>query len=388
MSPRVLFYSIVDPRQPGGVELFLSRLIARVRAEGWPAVELRAAPPARPGAEVCPLHVRPDPRRRHHVPSLLRLGRILLRHRPAVVNIHFITAQALCFFALRRFFGYRIVLSAHGSDVMLPDEQTRPLLAHLLSRADAITVVSASLRGRVLAHDGVDPARVHLIPNGVDCDFWSPAADGPKGGARLIAVGRLERVKGVDVLIDAFARLAEQHPDARLTIVGDGGERAALERQAATLGLSDRIAFLGTMDAAGVRQCYRQANLFVLPSRSEGLPLALLEAMACALPAVAARVGGVGEVMTPATGLMVPPEDPPALAAALSDMLDDPARLRAAGRAARQRAGFFSSISAERAYIDLLQAISGATGDRGRLGAVSGAEGAAGRKRPAEQHVR
>ena len=159
-------------------------------------------------------------------------------------------------------------------------------------------------------------------------------------------------MKGFDVLLDAFAAGAPE--GGRLVVAGEGEERAALLARASALGLADRVEFAGHLDREALRALFRRAGLFVLSSRREGMPLVLLEAMASGLPAVATAVNGVPEVMTPACGEMVPPEDPGALAAAIGPRLGDAARLAREGDAARRRAEAFDAERSYAAYEDVL----------------------------------
>jgi glycosyltransferase involved in cell wall biosynthesis len=156
----------------------------------------------------------------------------------------------------------------------------------------------------------------------------------------ILGMGRLARQKGFDILIEAFARLAHRHPCWDLVIYGEGPERRALERMRDEYGLGERVAMPGLI--ADPREAFRRSDLFVLPSRYEGFPNALLEAMASGLPVVASRCpSGPAEIIEDArTGLLVPPEDPSALAAAIEKlMLDEKLRfsLGAAAREVREK---------------------------------------------------
>jgi len=345
VKKRVLAYTIVDPGQPGGVEAVLRGVISALRYNDLSVHELRA--------NDCPLYVRDDPQRRLHLPSLMRAVKALLRVRPAVVNVHFVTAETVYFAWLKRLFGYRLILSLHGSDLLLPDRQTSAMMPSILARADAVTVVSHQMRRSLEEVPGIDMNRVHVIPNGIDPDFWCPPSVPRTPDSTLLCAGRLEPVKGFDLLIAAFADIADICPDARLVIAGDGSQRDELGRQAAAAGLSDRVAFSGFLGREALRAAYREADLFVMPSRSEGFPVALLEAMATGLSFVAADVGGVGEIATPQSGSCVPPGDVRALGRALADAMGK-RDLPASGRAARQRAKEFSVERSEHLYVELI----------------------------------
>lgn len=182
-------------------------------------------------------------------------------------------------------------------------------------------------------------ARPRVILNGVDTDRFAPgdrhaarAALGLPQHARIIGIAaRLERVKGVDIAVDALAELN----DAVLAIGGTGSERAALEQQARERGVADRIRFVGHLDDTAT--LYRAVDVLCLPSRAEGLPLAPLEAQACGTPVVATRVGGVPAAIDGISGMLVDPENPPALAQALRKALHGTAQCDgiAAGTSAR-----------------------------------------------------
>ncbi len=163
-----------------------------------------------------------------------------------------------------------------------------------------------------------------VVMNGVDTARFAPtdraaarAALGlPADGALLGVAARLERVKGVDVALAALALLPG---DFRLAIAGGGGEADALRAQAAGLGIAHRVHWLGVLD--DMARFHPALDLLLVPSRNEGLPLAPLEAQSCGVRVVAAEVGGVAAALCPATGALVPPENPEALADAIRDAL-------------------------------------------------------------------
>jgi glycosyltransferase involved in cell wall biosynthesis len=180
--------------------------------------------------------------------------------------------------------------------------------------------------------------RAHVVPNFAhDFAGLAPAAlPTPAGAKRLLALGRLHPNKGFDVLLRALALL----PGAHLSLAGEGPERAALERLARELGVAERLAFLGWRQDTGA--LLAACDVFVCPSRHEPLGNVVLEAWSAARPVVAAAAQGPVELIREGeTGLLVPKEDPAALAAAIAGVLADPARaasLAAAGRAEFARA--------------------------------------------------
>ena len=180
----------------------------------------------------------------------------------------------------------------------------------------------------VCAALGGEPPQVIL--NGIDTTRFQPgdrqaarSALGLPPHGRVIGISaRLEHVKGVDIALEALARLdGEAVRDVTLAIAGSGSLLATLEQQAVALGIADRVAFLGHLD--DMAAFYPALDVFCLPSRAEGLPLSLLEAQSCAIPVVATRVGGVCDAVCDATGHLVPSEDPSALASALQCSLQE-----------------------------------------------------------------
>ena len=181
-----------------------------------------------------------------------------------------------------------------------------------------------------IVHCGVTPARYGTAPR--------PAFSG-----HVCFVGRLDAVKGVPLLLDAFAATRPRHPTARLTIAGDGPARAALEAQVQSLGLTGAVRFTGSLDEDGVAALLDSADMLVLPSFAEGLPVVLMEALASRIPVIATQVAGVPELVEDGvSGFIVPPGDVDTLAVRLDRLLSDPELCAAMGAAGRRKveAGF------------------------------------------------
>jgi len=231
--------------------------------------------------------------------------------------------------------GLPAVIQVHGSDVRMVDQFGARLdgTRAAIREADGVIAVSAELAQRVAAF-GAAPEKIRVIVDGVDRQVFHP---GPRAQARaelglsadtrhLLFIGNLLPVKGVDVLLQACALLDRRMPDWQLHLIGEGSLRQALERSAQTLGIAAKVRFHGSMPQQALPTWLRAADLFVLPSRSEGIPNVLLEASACATPYVASAVGGIPEIARLGASVLVPPEQPEPLAAAIADSLASPPR--------------------------------------------------------------
>jgi glycosyltransferase involved in cell wall biosynthesis len=218
---------------------------------------------------------------------------------------------------------------------------------------DGMVVLGGEARAAVVAR-GWPAARVAVVGNGCPVPpaprrgWVRPELGLPDGAVLLACVGTLIPRKGYDVLLRAVGPLLAGRPERHLLVVGDGPDRAALEALAADQGVRAQVRFLGLRnDAAAL---VADADLFVLASRAEGLSFALLEALAAAVPVVATAVGDHRAVVTPETGLLVPPGDAEALRAAVAAALDDLPTARA--RAAAGRALVARDFSVDRQVED------------------------------------
>jgi L-malate glycosyltransferase len=197
-------------------------------------------------------------------------------------------------------------------------------------------VVPSGFLKVVFARFGIEAA---IVPNVVDLRRFSPAAAGESAPAEphLVVTRNLEPVYDNATALRAFAIVWQRHPSARLTVAGSGPERAALEALAAELGIAGQVRFAGRLDRAEMADLYRRATLMLNPSRTDNTPNSVLEAWACAVPVVSTRVGGVPYLVDDGrTGILVPPQDPQALADAALAVIEQPA-LRASLAQAGQR---------------------------------------------------
>ncbi len=210
--------------------------------------------------------------------------------------------------------------------------------ARIAAAADRIVAASQMERHHLVGHHATDASRVAVVPCGVDTDLFRPgagaearAALGLDGRAVVLYVGRIAPIKGLDTLLDAVARLRDGGRALRLIIVGGDadepldGHEAELRRRVERLRLGDAVRFVGAQPQATLRAYYVAADVTVLPSYYESFGMVALEAMACASPVVASRVGGLATtVRDGVTGFLVPDGDVAALAARLDAVLSDP----------------------------------------------------------------
>ena len=278
---------------------------------------------------------------------------------PAVVHTHGYRPDVLDGGVARRA-GLPVVTTVHGFTG--GDTKNRVyewLQCRALRRFDAVVAVSSPLKTR-LVRVGVPEERVHVVQNAFVPDAWQgarPALDraaarralGLGVGARDFVVGwvgRLSHEKGADVLLDALGKVGDVPVVAAL--VGDGVARRPLEERARRLELNGRVRWCGAVPDAGA--LFRAFDLFVLSSRTEGTPMVLFEAMDAGVPVIATSVGGVPETVSPREALLVPPERPEALAAALREAYDAPAAMRARADCARERLVAFAAKPWARRY--------------------------------------
>ena len=197
-------------------------------------------------------------------------------------------------------------------------------------RAPRVLTTSDYCRQAIVRHYGADPAKIALVPEGIDLARWQAAAhNSERAGRTVLCVARQYPRKHVDDLLRAFVTVRRRIPDARLAIVGDGPEHARLRRLAIELGLGNVARFLGSLPDDQLLAWYARSDLFCLPSVQEGFGIVFLEAMAAGLPIVATSAAAIPEVVPHGlAGTLVPPASPLALAEALCELLERPALRR------------------------------------------------------------
>ncbi len=353
MSARVRVLFVVGNFVAGGAERHLLELwrrldrdrfdvrIACFRNEGQFAPDVAAL-----GLPVHELRVG----RRIYDPTgwlgFARLVHLVATFRPDVVHGYLFGPNLFATLAGRLAGVRAVVVAKRNVDAFeTPRQVAMQRIAHRW--ATHVTAVSDTVADTVVAL-GVPRERITVIPNGVDATRFDAIPDPapPNGRPAVIgSVGCLEARKDYGTLLEALARLAVRGRAFELRLVGEGRERAALEARAGAPELAGRVAFLG--ERRDVEAQLASFDLFVLSSREEGIPNALLEAMAAGRPAVATAVGGTPEVFRDgADGWLVPAQDPKALAAALEDALAHPAEAARRGAEARRHARSVHSLDA------------------------------------------
>lgn len=266
--------------------------------------------------------------------------------RVRVIHAHNYEA-ALPALVAKRLTGVPLVVTLH-----LPaPEPFEPLERRLLQAADAVIAVSASLAAEYRER-GWQLRSPVVIPNGVDLQQFRPGPAMSREPGRLLFAGRLVPQKGADLAIRALASLAGSLPELHLSIAGAGPWEQAYRNLARRLGCPDRVDWLGWLDPEALAWHYRRCTAFLMPSRYEPFGLSALEAMACGATVIAARAGGLPEfVRDGATGVLTPPSDPEALAAAIRKVVCDPVGSDRLGSAA---AAYARELGWERVAEDTL----------------------------------
>ena len=330
---RLLVFS--GARAWGGAEIVLGHLLAALGPDIEPMVlgvdaavvqRIAARRPGMPTQLVPPIETKRDVR------AMLRHRRAIAAARPDIIQLNLPVpfAEQYTVLAAVTVPGVRVVVVEHLPMAIA----SRPgrVLKRLTSRRLAAHVAVGSGAAREIERLCALPyGSVRAVPNGVPDVPLPPTTRAPEfvvGG-----IGRLERQKGFDVLVRAVARV----PDARLVLVGDGRERGALQLLADECGLGDRFTVTGWVD--NPREFLPSFDVVAMPSRSEGLPLVLLEAMLAARPVVATGVGSIPDALRDgSTGLLVPVDDVASLGGALRLLATDPLLRRRLGAAAREHA--------------------------------------------------
>jgi glycosyltransferase involved in cell wall biosynthesis len=337
---RVLMLS-VDPRVPGGIAQFIETLKSRLTCSDVTHLSVGSIPGEHESPLSVFLRVVVTPIR---VAALDLFGRYDVVHLNASLTPKSAIRDALILLALRLSGQRNVLLYIHGwrwdlAQRIARNRALRALANFLLAGTQRILVLAPEFRAALIAI-GVDPARIEVTRTMFDSADVRPAAIGRPTRRRVLFMSRIERGKGVFELVEGFARISGRHPDVDLVLAGTGEALAEVRRMIAGLGLQERVMLPGYVRGAEKAALLGNCSVFVLPSYGgEGMPVALLEALAAGLPVITSRAGGIPHVIRDSEhGLMLDEITPEGIACALDEMLSRAAWWNRVGQANRRYA--------------------------------------------------
>jgi N-acetyl-alpha-D-glucosaminyl L-malate synthase BshA len=308
-----------------------------------------------------------------HYPYTLALAskqhEVALQMGLQVLHVHYAIPHATTAWLAKEMLGpghpLKVITTLHGTDITLVGQEAslHPITKFSIERSDAVTAVSTYLKDETIRTFGCEQCRIAVIPNFVNLAEYRPAdektGDGLRpAGHKLVAhVSNFREVKRVKDVVRVFARIRRAMP-ATLLMIGDGPERDDAEREARELAVAPDVRFLGKIDT--VAPLLQQSDLFVLPTQAESFGLAALEAMACGVPVVGSRAGGLPEVVEDGkSGILEPPGSVEAMGRRSIELLRDPERHRAMAAAAVERARLFDADRIVPMYEALYREVAG-----------------------------
>ncbi len=374
---RILLFYFAELGHIGGVEMTVVKLAEAFAKRGHPAGILEFSYTWKPrresenGIPVWGIAAPSDPT--WHRPrswgsftrATLQFTQVVRQFGPDVINVHYPLSQALPIIGAKFFRPrWRLVVTVHGSEIRVSPSlapQIGRWQARLLRTADAVTAVSESLLQDTLCKYPDPAGKSQVIPNGVGAEWFEhSSAQGNYEQKYILFVGRLHPIKGSDLLLHAWKQLSPRFPGVQLWLVGDGPERAKLELLTKQIGVSSTTKFLGQKTQEELPALYRGADAYVLPSRSEGMPLCLLEAGASRALCIGTRIPGVESILEDGvTGFLADSESPPSLASAIARALKLPSseneRIRNAMQALIRRDYFEGKMISR--YLELFESL-------------------------------
>jgi glycosyltransferase involved in cell wall biosynthesis len=265
------------------------------------------------------------------------VARWMHREQSQHLHVHFGNAGATVGVLVKRLSACHLSYTIHGPDEF--DEVAGQHLALKMREADSVVCISQFARGQLMRI--TDPAhwgKFRVCYLGVEPEQFRFALRDAGTLPQLLCVGRLAPAKGQVLLIQALAQLRDRGLRFHLTLVGDGPDRARVEAQIAALGLRKSVTLTGALTQGQVRERFARADIFVLPSLAEGIPVVLMEAMSCGVPCVSTPVNGIPELIAhDQTGLLATPGDVFSLAARLRELIEQPALRHRLALAARDK---------------------------------------------------
>jgi glycosyltransferase involved in cell wall biosynthesis len=336
------FYVIENGKKPAGVLAALGAALTSGRLGKVAALAWRTRAP---GAKAALWQL-------FYLVEAMVLARHLKQRGVRHLHCHFENAGCSVAMLTSALSGIPFSFTLHGPSIFF--EPHRQRLDEKIAQARFVACISdfARSQGMIFA-DRAHWDKMKIVHCGVEPGRYGTAT-APEG-QHLVFVGRLAAVKGVAMLLRAMAELAPTHPELRLTLIGDGPERASLEALARQLDVTGVVTFAGARTQGEVAETLGTANLFVLPSFAEGVPVVLMEAMASRVPVITTRIAGIPELVEDGvSGLLVPPGNLAELTKAIAALLADSTRAQAMGEAGRAKIEAEFDIANEAARIAAL----------------------------------
>ena len=265
------------------------------------------------------------------------LLRWLHQHNITHIHEHFANPTAIVAILMKSYGGVSYSISVHGPDIFYTVDSA--MLAEKIRKAAFVRCISYYCLSQIMRISA--PAawqKLHIVRCGVDPELYTPRAEPGNAIPHLLCVGRLVAAKGQYILLEACALLKKEGLQFQLTIVGDGPDRAVLEKAATSLNLDGSVTFTGALGQDKVRDVYERADLFVLASFAEGVPVVLMEAMAKEIAVISTRITGIPELIEhEKDGLLATPGDEADLASQIRKLLANPQQRRELGTAGRKK---------------------------------------------------
>jgi glycosyltransferase involved in cell wall biosynthesis len=294
-----ILVGVFPPKWFGGIEIATYNLASHLARKGHEVHVITSHDDGLPDlSEENGFYVHRVARLKIHIvgilPFWIRIYLLIRKIKPDVVHSQ-TTLYSIPAEAAKKFLKIPYVVWGRGSEIYSPGRLLSIISKSPLQNADAVLALTEDMKREM---QKVCPREVSVIPNGISLEKFKVSSRYKKESTRtVIFVGRLHPVKGIQYLIEAMTIVHQKMPDTKLIIVGDGAERSRLEKHVKELDLNDCIQFAGKVPQERIPEFMHQADIFVLPSLSEGFPSVLLEAMASGLPVIATSVGGIPELI-------------------------------------------------------------------------------------------
>jgi colanic acid/amylovoran biosynthesis glycosyltransferase len=261
----------------------------------------------------------------------------LHRHSITHIHEHFANPTALVAILMKTYGGISYSISVHGPDIFYTVDSA--MLAEKVQKAAFVRCISHYCRSQLMRiSEPQEWDKLHIVRCGVDPGLYTPRPEPDNNVPNILCVGRLVPAKGQYILLEACALLKKEGLQFQLTIVGDGPDKMILEKAAKAGNLNDSVTFTGALGQDKVRDYYDRADLFVLASFAEGVPVVLMEAMAKEIPVISTRITGIPELIEhEQDGLLATPGDAEDLASQIRKLLNTPQKRREFGVAGRKK---------------------------------------------------